>query len=78
MERELRLKEQQLSEMIKKQNELEMKLIHINLNETETKNDNERLIKVYKKEMNLIKKIINFLLGKTTNGTTITRNYTKS
>ncbi len=46
MEHEIHLKEQQLSEMTKKQTELERKLIHINLNETETKNDNERLIKV--------------------------------
>lgn len=43
MERELLSKEQQLTELMKKQHELEMKLIHINLNETETKNDNERL-----------------------------------
>jgi hypothetical protein len=50
MEHELFLKEQQLSEIMKKQNDLEMKLIHINLNETETKNDNERLEKVFSKK----------------------------
>jgi hypothetical protein len=50
MEHELFLKEQQLSEIMKKQNDLEMKLIHINLNETETKNDNERLEKVFFKK----------------------------
>jgi hypothetical protein len=47
MEHELLLKEQQLAELTKKQNDLEMKLIHINLNETETKNNNERLQKVF-------------------------------
>ena len=46
MERELRLKEQQLSELTKKQSELEMKLLRLNLNESETKNENERLQKV--------------------------------
>lgn len=46
MEHELLIKEQQLSEVMKKQNELEMKVIHINLNETETKNENERLQRV--------------------------------
>ena len=46
MERELLQKEEQLADITKKQNELEMKLIHYNLNETETKNDNERLLKV--------------------------------
>ncbi|CAF4770544.1 unnamed protein product [Rotaria sp. Silwood1] len=45
MEEELCLKEQQLAEVTKKQNDLEMQLIHINLNETEMKNDNERLQK---------------------------------
>ncbi len=52
MEHELFLKEQQLSEIMKKQNDLEMKLIHINLNETETKTDNERLEKVFSKKKN--------------------------
>jgi len=47
MEHELLLKEQQLAELTKKQNDLEMKLIHINLNETETKNNNERLQQVF-------------------------------
>jgi hypothetical protein len=47
MEQELFLKEQQLVEITKKQDDLERKLIHINLNETETKNDNDRLHKVW-------------------------------
>ncbi|CAF4169459.1 unnamed protein product [Rotaria sp. Silwood2] len=45
MEEELRMKEQQLAEITKKQNDLEMKLIDININDTEMKNDNERLQK---------------------------------
>ncbi|CAF4562006.1 unnamed protein product [Rotaria sp. Silwood2] len=45
MDRELRLKEQQLSELTKKQSDLEMKLLRLNLNESETKNENERLQK---------------------------------
>ncbi|CAF0982863.1 unnamed protein product [Rotaria sordida] len=45
MEEQLHIKEQQLAEVTKKQNDLEMKLIHTNLNETEIKNDNERLQK---------------------------------
>ena len=48
MERELRSKEQQLSEVTKKQGDLEMKLLRLNLNESETKNENERLQKVEK------------------------------
>jgi len=47
MEQELLLKEQQLAEITKKQDDLERKLIYINLNETETKNDNDRLQKVW-------------------------------
>ncbi|CAF1660948.1 unnamed protein product [Rotaria magnacalcarata] len=43
MEEELRIKEQQLAEVTKTQNALEMKLLDINLNETEMKHDNERL-----------------------------------
>ncbi|CAF3256647.1 unnamed protein product [Rotaria socialis] len=43
MEEELRIKEQQLAEVTKKKNALEMKLFDINLNETEMKHDNERL-----------------------------------
>ncbi len=54
MEHELFIKEQQLSEITKKQNDLEMKLIHINLNETETKNDNERLQKVFSKKKRIL------------------------
>jgi len=46
MEREIRLKEQQLSEVTKKQSDLEMKFLRLNLNESETKNENERLQKV--------------------------------
>ncbi len=46
MERELRIKEQQLSEVTKKQSDLEMKFLRLNLNESETKNENERLQKV--------------------------------
>jgi hypothetical protein len=46
MERELRSKEQQLTEVTKKQSDLEMKLLRVNLNETETKSENERLQKV--------------------------------
>lgn len=46
MEQELLHKEQQLAEVMKKQTELETKLVHYNLNETETKNDNDRLQKV--------------------------------
>lgn len=45
MERELRSKEQQLTEVTKKQSELEMKLLRVNLNESETKNENDRLQK---------------------------------
>ena len=43
---ELNLKEQQLIEGTKKQTELEMKLSQINANESEARNDNERLQKV--------------------------------
>jgi hypothetical protein len=46
MERELRSKEQQLNDVTKRQSDLEMKLLRLNLNESETKNDNERLQKV--------------------------------
>lgn len=46
MDRELRSKEQQLSEITKKQSDLEFKLLRLNLNESETKNENERLQKV--------------------------------
>jgi hypothetical protein len=46
MEQELFLKEQQLSEAMKKHEDLERKLLYINLNEAETKNDNDRLQKV--------------------------------
>ena len=46
MEHELHIKEQQLFEITKIQRDLEMKLLHTNLNETETKNDNDRLQKV--------------------------------
>ena len=45
MERELLQKELQLADVMKRQNELETKLVHYNLNETETRNDNERLQK---------------------------------
>lgn len=46
MERELRGKEQQLVEVTKKQSDLEMKLLRLNLNESETKSENERLQRV--------------------------------
>lgn len=46
MERELRSKEQQLTDVTKKQSDLEMKLLRLNLNESETKSENERLQKV--------------------------------
>ena len=46
MERELRAKEQQLTDVTKRQSDLEMKLLRLNLNETETKSDNDRLQKV--------------------------------
>lgn len=46
MERELRSKEQQLTDVTKRQSDLEMKLLRLNLNESETKNDNDRLQKV--------------------------------
>lgn len=46
MERELRGKEQQLAEITKKQSELELKLLRVNMNETETKSENDRLQKV--------------------------------
>lgn len=46
MERELRLKEQQLTDVTKKQGDLEMKLLRLNLNESETKSENDRLQKV--------------------------------
>lgn len=46
MERELRGKEQQLGEVTKKQSDLEMKLLRLNLNESETKSENERLQRV--------------------------------
>jgi hypothetical protein len=55
MERELRLKEQQLQEVTKKQGDLEMKFLRLNLNETETKSENERLQKVYKIYLILLK-----------------------
>ncbi|UJR30236.1 hypothetical protein I4U23_017774 [Adineta vaga] len=45
MERELRSKEQHLAEVTKKQSELEIKLLRVNLNETETKSENDRLQK---------------------------------
>ncbi|CAF0868153.1 unnamed protein product [Rotaria sordida] len=45
MDRELRSKEQQLAEITKKQSDLEMKLLRLNLNESDTKNENERLQK---------------------------------
>ncbi|CAF3426197.1 unnamed protein product [Rotaria socialis] len=45
MDRELRSKEQQLSEIIKKQSDLEIKLLRLNLNESETKSENDRLQK---------------------------------
>ncbi|CAF1133868.1 unnamed protein product [Adineta ricciae] len=45
MERELRGKEQQLAEITKKQSELELKLLRVNMNETETKSENDRLQK---------------------------------
>jgi hypothetical protein len=60
MEQELFLKEQQLVEITKKQDDLERKLIHINLNETETKNDNDRLHKVWIKVCLEIRKILFF------------------
>jgi hypothetical protein len=60
MEHELLVKEQQLAEVTKKQNDLEIKLIHINLNETETKNDNERLLKVFYKRKMFVKLRIYF------------------
>lgn len=46
MERELRSKEQQLNDVTKRQSDLEMKLLKLNLNESETKNENDRLQKV--------------------------------
>lgn len=46
MERELRSKEQQLTDVTKRQSDLEMKLLRLNLNESETKSENERLQKV--------------------------------
>lgn len=46
MEQELLDKEQQLMELTKKQMELERRFLFSNLNETETKNDNDRLLKV--------------------------------
>jgi len=45
MERELRSKEQQLNDVTKRQSDLEMKLLKLNLNESETKNENDRLQK---------------------------------
>ncbi|CAF1509459.1 unnamed protein product [Adineta ricciae] len=45
MEKELRIKEQQLADITKSQKELELRLLHTNLNEAETKNDNDRLQK---------------------------------
>jgi len=45
MERALRSKEQQLSEVTKKQSDLELKLLRFNLNESESKSENERLQK---------------------------------
>ena len=46
MEEQLLYKEQQLVELTKKQTDLERKFLFLNLNETETKSDNERLLKV--------------------------------
>ena len=46
MERELHSKEQQLSEVTKKQSDLELRVLRLNLNESETKSENERLQKV--------------------------------
>ncbi|CAF0852251.1 unnamed protein product [Adineta steineri] len=45
MERELHLKEQHLLEVTKKQSDLELKLLKVNLNENETKSENDRLQK---------------------------------
>lgn len=47
MEKQLQIKEQEMSEISKKQQELEMKFLQSNLNETEIKTENERLQKVY-------------------------------
>ena len=46
MERALHSKEQQLSEVTKKQSDLELKVLRLNLNESETKSENDRLQKV--------------------------------
>jgi hypothetical protein len=73
MERELRSKEQQLSEVTKKQGDLEMKLLRLNLNESETKNENERLQKVEKIFIHKTVFICSFYpIGKDSVGRTIT------
>ena len=56
MENELLLKEQLLAEATKKHDDLERKLLYINLNETETKNDNDRLQKVIDREKEIFEK----------------------
>lgn len=75
MEKELRIKEQQLADVTKSQKELELKLLHTNLNETETKNDNERLLKVSFRcpRLFVVNKLIVYLAGKGSVRTTITR-----
>ena len=46
MEKELQRKEQELMQVTRKQTDLEMRVMQINLNETETRSENERLQKV--------------------------------
>ena len=76
MERELRSKEQQLTDVTKRQSDLEMKLLRLNLNESETKNENERLQKVRFSPLLLWTNLP--LLGKSSTGRTTARNHSKS
>ena len=73
MEKELRIKEQQLADITKSQKELELRLLHTNLNEAETKNDNDRLQKVCFEFPSLfVNKSIVYPTGKDSVRTTIT------
>lgn len=78
MERELRSKEQQLNDVTKRQSDLEMKLLKLNLNESETKSENDRLQKVKEENGRKVRRYSFFrYVGKESIGRTITRNNSK-
>ena len=77
-ERELRIKEQQLSEVTKRQGDLEMKLLRLNFNESETKNENERLQKVSRHWTAVLVLYSRAFVGEKTTGRAIARHLTKS